>query len=146
MTLAPRVDIFTSVACTSLQHEILASQVAHPAPRSAFLPLPGLYKDAATAPQIDGKPLRLRVSDPSRSDGCTADPGDVQGRAAHIQACEPLLGHTVTEGLCCACSRNHDRKRARHAHYGLDLASERYIRATDAVGRIDAGNAFDVCF
>jgi hypothetical protein len=85
MTLAPRVEIYTHIACRILH--------SPPAPSPVFSPPSFLRPHAVTYPD-DVVHIRFQDLPIKVYDECTADP-KVQARAARIQACMAILPYDV---------------------------------------------------
>jgi hypothetical protein len=83
MTLAPRVEVYTQIACRTLH----GPSTGNPSP----VIVPTSSQNPPTLPHTDDV-VRVQFQDgPIRTyDECTADPR-VQARAARIQACMPSL-------------------------------------------------------
>lgn len=88
MTMAPRVEVYTKIACRAV-HQAQETHPITPAPRFYEFLMP-----RADIFDVDfGRghtPLTLSFYDPDSLsvDECSSDPR-VQGRAARIQACKP---------------------------------------------------------
>lgn len=91
MTMAPRVEVYTKIACRAVHQ----AQDTHPSPAPHFyeflMPRADVY-DVNFGRGDAPVPLALNFSDPNALsvDECSSDPR-VQGRAARIQACKTLF-------------------------------------------------------
>ncbi len=78
MTLAPRVEVYTQIACRTL----------HDPPMSGIVPASPLHLPGSLVRASDAVHVQFQDAPVKKYDECAGDP-EVQARAARIQACMP---------------------------------------------------------
>ena len=128
MTMAPRVEVYTKIACRAV-HQAQGSHPPSPAPHfyEYLLPRADIFDPNFGR---DDAPLALEFPDLDTLsiDECSQDPR-VQGRAARIQACEALYSSShasilVADMRMGACSCQDDREYPQCDHDGLAVTYE----------------------